>query len=120
MPDSQAGYGMTVVGNTDILVCGGVYNTSIATCLVYLSTVDAWWTTYPPLPKPVNSFTMLTIHGRPAAGQRHGRAVRRPDGAMVGQHHVGLLYIQCDRKRVDRQGDGTDEHRQKWTRHDRV
>ncbi len=65
MSDSQAGYGMTVVGNTDILVCGGVYNTSIATCLVYLSTVDAWWTTYPTLPTPVNSFTMLTIHGRP-------------------------------------------------------
>lgn len=67
MPSIVDQYGMTLLGNGDILVCGGTSPDWTATCLQYSSARNIWLTTFPPLPIAMSDFPMITLHsdGRP-------------------------------------------------------
>lgn len=55
-------YGMTLLVNGDILVCGGLW---ISNCTLYVSTANKW-STFAPLPVAIGYVAMITLHdGRP-------------------------------------------------------
>jgi len=58
-------YGMTLVDDGNVLMCGGYNNgTYFSKCLLYNAAVNGW-STIPSLPLAIAGFPMITLHGRP-------------------------------------------------------
>ncbi len=58
MGNELSGYGMTLLVNGDILVCGGYWTSN---CALY-SSVGNKWSTFASLPMEIINFAMITLH----------------------------------------------------------
>lgn len=64
MPQVREGYGMALVDGGNVIMCGGVDDSGLATstCLLYNATVNEWLT-FPSLPHAIYYFPMIILHG---------------------------------------------------------
>jgi hypothetical protein len=64
MPKTVQQYGMALVHDGDVLVCGGFSSQGVADCSLYNAFYSVWGK-FPSLPVSMYGFSMVTLHGRP-------------------------------------------------------